>query len=291
MASPIYDTRNTVNEAVSRHTTVDPALKFGDVIPAANIVALEAFDPVKHAGDPLQLLVLLAGTDGIGLFAKIDIGVPTFATFFGGPGAQVVVELAKVTNSCCLNDASSPEAATLDVCATRRAHDRGRIVETASLLPVIVVAVFGRVGPGLVAFLGVIPETREGVFFLRSTKEGRWRAPPFGVGGRLDLHVGLHRAFHVGLAGRALVILVALAELTARVGHRIHAIDQIPGVFVAGVVLNGLLHRLGKKGSNIDEAVEMAVGGVLAHVKVLVRNAIIVHDANSIQHVLVAVDR
>ena len=161
MASPIYDTRNTVNETVSRHTTVDPALKFGDVIPAANIVALEAFDPVKHAGNPLQLLVLLAGTDGIGLFTKIDIGVPTFATFFGGPGAQVVVELAKITNSCCLNDASSPKAATLDIRAARRVHDRGRIVETASLLPVIVVAVFGRVGPGLVAFLGVIPETRE----------------------------------------------------------------------------------------------------------------------------------
>lgn len=95
----------------------------------------------------------------------------------------------------------------------------------------------------------------------------------------------------MGLAGRALVILVALAELTARVGHGIHAVDQIPGVFVAGVVLNGLLHGLSKKGSNIDEAVEMAVGGVLAHVKVLVRNAIIVHDTDSIQHVLVAVDR
>jgi hypothetical protein len=41
VASPIDDTRNSINEVVSFHTTINELFKLGNVVPSPNIVTLQ----------------------------------------------------------------------------------------------------------------------------------------------------------------------------------------------------------------------------------------------------------
>ena len=63
-----------------------------------------------------------------------------------------------------------------------------------------------------------------------------WKNSPLGVRHGLDRHVGVDLAFHVPLVVRAVVVLVRLPQLPARVGQRVLHVDVIPRVFVARVL-------------------------------------------------------
>ena len=95
----------------------------------------------------------------------------------------------------------------------------------------------------------------------------------------------------MGLTLRALIVLIRLTELATRIRQGVHAIDEVPRVFVAGIILDCLLHGLGQESSNIDEAIKVTLSTVIAHVEVLVCNAIVVHHTEPIQQILIAVDR
>jgi len=158
-------------------------------------------------------------------------------------------------------------------------------------LALIIIAKLGRIGPWLVAFLRVVPRACEGVLGLGSTKQWAWSAIPFGICSGLDLHVGIHCAGHVCLARRALIVLVALSKLATSIRQRIFAIDKIPRVLVACIILDCLLHGLSEERCNIDKAILIAVGTVISHEKELVCNPIIVHHTQTIKKILIAVDR
>jgi len=145
-------------------------------------------------------------------------------------------------------------------------------------LALVVVTIFGRIVPRHVAFFSVIPDTSEWVLRLWSTVEGSRGTPPFRVGGRRDLHVGLHFTLHVRLAFGALIILVGLPKLSTGIRNWVFTVHQVPRVLVACVVLYGLLHRLSQESSNVDKSVDMPIGTVVAHKEVFVSHAVIVHN-------------
>ena len=76
MATPIYNTTDSINESASLHSAIDKFLQLGDVVPAANIIQLKLFDPVKHTSNPLQLFVLIAITNGVWMLTEVNVGVP-----------------------------------------------------------------------------------------------------------------------------------------------------------------------------------------------------------------------
>jgi hypothetical protein len=94
----------------------------------------------------------------------------------------------------------------------------------------------------------------------------------------------------VSLGGRALVVLVALSKLAASIRQRVLAIDKIPRVLVASIILDSLLHGLSEECGNVDEAILVAVGAVIAHEKVLICHTIIVHHTETIKKILIAID-
>ena len=69
VTSPIHDARNAVDEGRPRHAALDEFEKLGGVIPTVNVIRLHALHPVKLPGDPLELLVLGARADHLGVFA------------------------------------------------------------------------------------------------------------------------------------------------------------------------------------------------------------------------------
>ena len=91
VTSPVHDSRNRINKRISRHATVYELFQLSDVIPTANVIALETFDPIEHSRNPFELLVLFACADGIGLLTKVDVRIPGNTTFFCGTSSKVVV--------------------------------------------------------------------------------------------------------------------------------------------------------------------------------------------------------
>ncbi len=91
MASTVDDTGHSINKVIANHATINILLQLSDVIPSTNIVALERFDPVEHARDPFQFLVLLAGTNGIGGLAEINVGIPAITALIARTLAKVEI--------------------------------------------------------------------------------------------------------------------------------------------------------------------------------------------------------
>jgi len=91
VAPTVDNTRNSIDKAIANHAAVNILLQLSDVIPSANIVALERFDPVEHARDPFQFLVLLAGTNGVGGLAEIDVWISAITTLVVRTFAKVVI--------------------------------------------------------------------------------------------------------------------------------------------------------------------------------------------------------
>jgi len=94
------------------------------------------------------------------------------------------------------------------------------------------------------------------------------------------------------LVFRTVIVLITLAELSARVREGILHVVVIPRILVARIVLNSLLHALADEGGDIGESVEVAIGGVgVAEVEVLPGDAVLEHDAQAGDESLVTVDR
>jgi len=91
VTAPVHNARNPINKIVSRHAIVYELFQLSDVIPTANVIALEAFDPIEHSRNPFELLVLFACADGIGLLTKVDVRIPGNTTFLCGTSSKVVV--------------------------------------------------------------------------------------------------------------------------------------------------------------------------------------------------------
>ena len=277
MTSAVHNARNSINEAIANHSAVNILFEFGDVIPPANIVALERFHPIEHTSNPFQFLVLLAGANGIGCLTEVNVRVSTVSSLVMSALSKIIIQLAEIADSCRLDYTPSPEAAAFDIRTARRIREGRRIVESTRLLALVVIAILGRIVPRHVTLFGVIPDASERVLRLWSTVERSRSAPPFGICGRRDLHVRLYLTFHMSLTFGTLVILVGLTELTTGVCDGIFAIHQVPRVLVACIVLNGLLHRLSQESRDIDEPVEMTIGTVVAHEEVFVCHTIVVH--------------
>jgi hypothetical protein len=156
-------------------------------------------------------------------------------------------------------------------------------------LAFIFIAKLRRIGPRLVALLRVVPNASEGILGLRSAEEWSWSTIPFGVRSGFDLHVWINSTSHVSLGGRALVVLVALSKLAASIRQRVLAIDKIPRVLVASIILDSLLHGLSEECGDVDEAILVTVGAVIAHEEVLICHTIIVHHTETIKKILIAI--
>jgi hypothetical protein len=131
----------------------------------------------------------------------------------------------------------------------------------------------------------------EGVISLGSAVERGWSSVPFDIGGSLDLHVQVHRAFLVSFLGGTLVVLVALAELSTCIAGWVGTIDEIPTVFITSVVLDSFLHALSEEGSNVDKSILVPVRRIITHVKEFVGNTVVVHHTKTGEEVVVSVDR
>ena len=59
VAPPVHYARHGVYEGVITHAPVYELVELGPVIPPPLVVGLEGLDPVKKAGDPLELLELV----------------------------------------------------------------------------------------------------------------------------------------------------------------------------------------------------------------------------------------
>jgi hypothetical protein len=291
MAAPVNNPADSIDEIIAiLHATVDELLQLGNVVPAANIIRLKLLDPIEHTRDPLQFLVLLAIANGVRLLTEVNVRISASPAFISGPLPKVVVEFSEIADSSRLNHTPSPETAALNIRATQSVSLRRCVIISACFLALIFIAKLRRIGPRLVALLRVVPNACERELGLRSTEKWSWSTIPFGVRGGLDLHVRIYSARHVSLGGRALVILIALSELAASIRQRVLAIDKIPRVLIASIILDSLLHGLSKEGGDVDEAIFVTVGAVIAHEKVLVCHTIIVHHAKTIEKILIAID-
>jgi len=201
MAAAVDNSRNGIDKRVTAHAIVNKLMELINVVPASNIVALQTLDPVEHSSNPLEFFVFFARANGIGLLAEVDIWVHGFASIFCSTSTEIPVELSEVTHASSLNYTTTPEAAALDVGAARGIWNGRVVVECSCLLSAVFFAVFGWICPGLVAFCRMIPISGERVVSLGSAVERGWSSVPFGVGGRLDLHVRVHGTFHVSFLG------------------------------------------------------------------------------------------
>mmetsp|Transcript_21495 Transcript_21495/g.45944 ORF Transcript_21495/g.45944 Transcript_21495/m.45944 type:complete len:326 (+) Transcript_21495:572-1549(+) len=296
MTPSVDDAAHPVDERIVRHPPVDEFVEFLHVIPPPLVVALEGFQPVEHAGDPLQFLVLPRRADDARVLAEVHLGISAVPSFLLGPRAQVVVELAEVANSCRLYDAPSPPTTTLHVRPPVPVGHRPRIIVPSRLLPLVHVARPWRVRPRIVAGVRVVPNSGLLVLRLGSAEERSRGAVPLGVRRARQRHLRIYLALHVTLVFRAVIVLIILLELSARVGQGVHHAPRasrqvVPVVLVAGVVLYRLLHALTQERRDVGEAVEVPVRASVAEVEVLLGHSVLHHDSQTRYEALVAVHR
>ena len=54
MTSAVDNCRNSIDEGVVTHTTVNVLFEVINLVPATNVVALETLGPAEHTGNPLD---------------------------------------------------------------------------------------------------------------------------------------------------------------------------------------------------------------------------------------------
>ena len=199
MTSAINNSRNTIDERYVFHATSDKFVQFRDIIPPSLVIALEAFNPVKHTSNPLQLLVFLGCTDSFRILAKVNVWIPWFSSFFCCSSSKEIIQLAEVAissalvlfnwatgekhmnfrcihilcnlpDSCRLNHASSPPTASFNISSACDIRDWLWVVISPCLLPLIIFTVFGRICPWIVASIAVVPVSSEWVLSFWTTE-------------------------------------------------------------------------------------------------------------------------
>mmetsp|Transcript_3732 Transcript_3732/g.8899 ORF Transcript_3732/g.8899 Transcript_3732/m.8899 type:complete len:273 (-) Transcript_3732:1628-2446(-) len=256
VAATIHDARGPVDEGsiALLHAIIHPLLQLRDVIPAAGAVGLHGVQPVEHASHPLQLRWAAGIADGVRVLAKVDLRINRGSSLVRGPLAHEEVQLPEVACSRCLDNASAPPAAALQVLTALRLPKQGRIwiwasaidaaltcelpsscldalvvLAAATSIDVVEVLVQGHIvskgGDMAISIFwrapwcAVVPPWGLGHLGLGRAEELRRGSIPAGLRVGPHLHVGVDITGHLSasegvLLWRAAVILIGLMELT-----------------------------------------------------------------------------
>ena len=97
MTPSVDDAADRIDEGPVLEAAVHELAQPLHVVPPAGIVLLDAFHPVEHARDPLELLELGARAYRLGILAEVYFAVRGLPSLSGSTFAQVVVQFTEVT--------------------------------------------------------------------------------------------------------------------------------------------------------------------------------------------------
>jgi len=119
VATTVHDARGAIDEVmiIRSHAIIDKRLELVGVVPPARAVRLHRVEPVEKACHPLEITRAGGFADCSRVLAEIDLRIERLYTPISRAPTHVEVELTEVADSRCLDDASSPPTAALEISA------------------------------------------------------------------------------------------------------------------------------------------------------------------------------